>query len=548
MMNSTKTLAAVLLAGASAFAAAGVAQAAKSASDGTSAAATSAGTDARIQALEEQIQTLSDQVVDLKRSSGDQYTDIQNQQSNAVKVTINNGRPTITSPDGDFSAAIRALVQFDYAYYSQNASAAALPSAYGPDLSSGANFRRVYLGLQGKLFGDWSYNLNFDFGGSSGTETPGHVQSVYLQYDGLAPWAFRVGAYPPPANIEDGTSSGDTIFLERNSPSNLQRGLAGGDGRDAVSILYAGERLFGALSYTGGKVQDSAVFDEQQAVLGRASYLFFNSTDAHLIAGVNGTHVFKLPDAVPTGAANLGTTPGSTALNNISLADPPELTVDSNGIRLANTGSLPANHLTQWGVEAAGNLSSFYAQAGYYNFQVDRARVAYKTFTSATASATSIFQPSNNSFSAWYVQAAWTITGEPRAYNAANGAFTPPKPTTSVGHGGWGAWELAARYSDLNLNSRVLDSSALITNWTSAGAQTYTFTNTVRGGDQRIVTVGLNWYASTAIRFAFDYQWIDVNRLQAPSAVTVSSGSPTLPALNGGQSLQTLAFRAQFAL
>lgn len=547
MMNSTKALAAILLAGASVLATASAAQAAKTASDGTS-ATTSTATDARIQAIEEQIQTLSGQVVDLKRSSGDQYTDIQNQQSNAVKVTINNGRPTITSADGDFSAAIRALVQFDYAYYSQNASAAALPGAYGPDLSSGANFRRVYLGVQGKLFGDWSYNLNFDFGGSNGTETPGHVQSVYLQYDGLAPWAFRVGAYPPPANIEDGTSSGDTIFLERNSPSNLQRGLAGGDGRDAVSLLYLGERLFGALSYTGAKVQDSAVFDEQQAALGRVSYLFVNSPDAHLIAGVNGTHIFKLPDAVPAGAANLGTTPGATALNSISLADPPELTVDSNGIRLANTGSLPANHLTQWGVEAAGNLSSFYAQAGYYNFQVDRSRVAYKTFTSATTSATTIFQPSNNSFSAWYVQAAWTITGEPRAYNAGDGAFTPPKPTTSVGHGGWGAWELAARYSDLNLNSHVLDSSALITNWTSAGAQTYTFTNAVRGGDQRIVTIGLNWYASTAIRFAFDYQWIDVNRLQTPSAVTISSGSPALPALNGGQSLQTLAFRAQFAL
>ena len=95
------------------------------------------------------------------------------------------------------------------------------------------------------MFGDWSYNFNYDFGGSGGTETPGHIQSVYLQYDGLAPWAFRVGAYPPPANIEDGTGSADTIFLERNSPSNLQRGLAGGDGRDAVTILYAGDRLFG---------------------------------------------------------------------------------------------------------------------------------------------------------------------------------------------------------------------------------------------------------------------------------------------------------------
>jgi len=549
MMTSAKSFSAVLLTSVSLLALCGPALAAKPASNATSAPAPAASpSDDRIKSLEDQVQGLQDQIIDLKRSTGDQYSDITNQQNALVKVTLNNGRPTFTSADGQFSAAIRALVQFDWAYYSQGAGAKSLPAAYGPDLSSGSNFRRVYLGLQGKLLGDWSYNLNFDFGGSNGTETPGHIQSVYLQYDGLAPWAFRVGAYPPPTNIEDGTSSPDTIFLERNSPSNLQRGLAGGDGRDALTVLYAGEKVFGALSYTGGKVQDSAVFDEQQAVVGRLSYLAYSDLDTHLLVGVNGTHIFKLPDAVPAGTAVLGTTPGATALSSISLADPPELTVDSNGIRLTSTGSLPANHLTQWGVEAAGNISSLYAQAGYYSFGVDRAAVAYKTYSSATASATTIAQPSNNTFSGWYVQAAWTLTGEERTYNAANGAFSPPKPTTSVGHGGWGAWELAARFSDLNLNSHAQDSAALITNWTGSATQTYTFYNTVRGGDQRIFTAGLNWYASTAIRFALDYQWIDVNRLQAPSTVTVSSGLPVLPSANGGQSLQTIAFRAQFSI
>ena len=551
MHELSKSLAIALLAGTASIALASAAQAGgKHVSDGTSeASANSDAQQAKIQALEDAIQDLSSQVQDLKRSTGDQYTDVQNQQSSAVKVTIANGRPTISSADGNFTLAIRALVQVDNAYYSQTAAATALPAAYGPDLSSGTNFRRVYLGLQGKVFGDWSYNLNFDFGGSGGTETPGHIQSVYLHYDGLAPWAFRVGAYPPPANIEDGTSSGDTIFLERNSPSNLQRGIAGGDGRDAVTILYAGERFFGALSYTGGKAQDSAVFDEQQAVLGRVSDLVYSSPDAHLLIGANGTYVVKLPDAVSSGSAVLATTPGATALNSISLSDPPEITVDSNGIKLANSGSLPANHLTQWGVEAAGNLFNFYSQAGYYAFQVDRAPTAFRTFTSSSASATTIVQPSNNNFSAWYVQASWILTGESKGYNAANGAFTPPKPAQpfSLSNGGWGAWELAARYSDLNLNDHINDTSNVITNWTGATTRTYTYYNTVRGGDQRIATVGLNWYPNSTVRFALDYQWIDVSRLQSPAAVT-TTGTPALPTVNGGQTVQTIAFRAQFAL
>src|SRR5690349_12786184 len=256
--------------------------------DGHAAAEASANADDRLKALEQELQDVKSQLADLKHA--DPSGNAARESGNPVRVKLDNGRPTFASADGDFSAAIRALMQFDWGTYMQSASAAALPAAFGPDLSSGTNFRRVYLGIQGKAFGNWSYNANFDFGGSGGTESAGHIQSVYVQFDGLAPFAFRIGAYPPPANIEDSTSAGDTIFLERNAPSDLQRNLAGGDGRDAVSLLYAGDELFGALSYTGDKVQETgSIFGEQQALVGRTSYLFYSDKDVHWLAGVNGT-------------------------------------------------------------------------------------------------------------------------------------------------------------------------------------------------------------------------------------------------------------------
>jgi hypothetical protein len=46
------------------------------------------------------------------------------------------------------------------------------------------------------------------------------------------------------------------------------------------------------------------------------------------------------------------------------------------------------------------------------------------------------------------------------------------------------------------------------------------------------------------VRFAFDYEWIDVSRLQTPTAVT-TAGTPVLPTLNGGQTVQAMAVRAQ---
>ncbi len=552
MNTRLRAFAAILLAGTAAIVA----------TPSLAAAPASTSTDDRLRALEDELENVNAQLADLKRSQSSQYDDANRQVASLVNVKLDNGRPTFASPDGNFSLAIRGLAQLDWGYYSQGNAAASLPAAFGPDLGSGANFRRVYLGIQGKAFGNWSYNLNFDFGGSGGTETPGHIQSVYVQYDGLAPFAFRVGAYPAPASIEDGTSAGDTIFLERNAPSDLQRNIAGGDGRVSASLLYLGDEVFGAVSYTGNKVQDGAKalaaagataapnFDEQQAVVARLSDRFWHTQDANLVVGVNGTYVIKPPDAVAHGAATLSTTPGATALNSVTLSDPPELTVDSNGILLATTGSLPANHVSQWGVEAAGNFLNVYGQAGYYGIDVDRAPVAFTQFTAAATSHTTIVQPSNDSLSGWYAQATWILTGEQKPYNTATGSFAAPKVAHPLGFGpdaGWGAFELAGRYSDLDLNSHALDATNIVTAWPSGLNRTYTYYNTVRGGDQRILTAALNWYPNNFVKFAFQYQYIQVSRLQSPAAVT-TTGTPALPTVNGGQNLSTLALRAQISL
>jgi len=57
----------------------------------------------------------------------------------------------------------------------------------------------------------------------------------------------------------------------------------------------------------------------------------------------------------------------------------------------------------------------------------------------------------------------------------------------------------------------------------------------VRGGDQNVWTVGINWYPNNALRFALDCPWIDVTPLDFNGA-------------NAGQNLNTLALRSQFSL
>jgi phosphate-selective porin OprO/OprP len=88
-----------------------------------------------------------------------------------------------------------------------------------------------------------------------------------------------------------------------------------------------------------------------------------------------------------------------------------------------------------------------------------------------------------------------------------------------------------------------------------AGTHTYDFYNTVRGGDQRILTLGLNWYPNTVVRFALNYELIQNSKLQSgssPNALTgvtlATTGAATPPTLNGGQNLSAVAVRAQLAL
>ena len=79
----------------------------------------------------------------------------------APSFTLTNGRPTFQTASGNFSAALRSLVQVDGGYFMQGGNR---PAA-SRDLNSGTNFRRARLGLSGKLFNVWEYYFLYDFGG-----------------------------------------------------------------------------------------------------------------------------------------------------------------------------------------------------------------------------------------------------------------------------------------------------------------------------------------------------------------------------------------------
>lgn len=469
---------------------------------------------ARLDALEKRNAALEAQVESLKVQAAAGQKAIQ--ETSATKVSLANGRPSFASADGQFTAQIRAVAQLDVAHLDQGKPGPlatdfrrgslgdATEADRARDLSDGANVRRARLGVEGKAWGDWNYALQFDFGGT-GTEEAGRINNLYLEYAALAPFRLRVGAFPPVTGLEDATPNTAMLFLERPAVAELVRSQAGGDGRTGAAVLAGGERWSAFAGVTGNLI-GAQTFDEQLGLVGRLTYIPFRG-DGWLV------HV--------GGAANLIVNPAATgpdvaasggAASPIRLRERPENRVDPT--RLADTGAIDADGLTSLGIELAWQFRQLSVAGEHFWIDVDRRSSALE----------------DPSFTGWYVQGAWTLTGQPRRYNPASGGFDSPRVDKpfSLKRGAWGVWELAARYSDLDLNDG--DASAAI-----------------RGGEQTVISLGLNWYPNNTVRFLADFQRVEVDRL-SPGGTAFGAGALTPPVgAQIGQELNIWSLRTQYA-
>lgn len=479
--------------------------------------------EARIQQLEDRLAEIQAQLDDLKASSAADVAEVRRVASEQPTVTVANGRPTIASSDGNFRFAVRAMAQLDLAAYDQNDPSTPDnrrgDASNASDLNSGANFRRARLGIEGTAFHDWNYALTYEMGGT-GSESP-QLNQAYIEYAGwklwdlAAPLRFRIGAWATPTGLEDATSNTESLFLERAAPAELVRGIAGGDGRSGVGVFANGDRWYASGVLTGAVVGNTAEFDEQTGYLARFALLPLRGENYGVHLGVNVSGV--------TGVAD--TDASSITQQRIRLRERPELRNDT--IRFVDTGNINSDGVVAYGLEAGGYWRNFYAAGEAY--QIDVARTGAGT---------------DPNFTGWYVQGAWTITGERRRWNGANGGFQGIRPDNpfDVSAGHWGAWEVAARYSSLDLNFHE-----------GAPGSASVAGDTVRGGDQNITTLGLNWYPNATVRFLLNYQWVDIDRLDPENGIvantTVFGGAASVPGDGAqiGQDYQVISLRSQFA-
>ncbi|PLX10963.1 MAG: hypothetical protein C0598_09320 [Marinilabiliales bacterium] len=113
------------------------------------------------------------------------------------------------------------------------------------------------------------------------------------------------------------------------------------------------------------------------------------------------------------------------------------------------------------------------------------------TFANLLTGPNSAYEHANYSASSYYGTIAWFITGEHKNYSKSKVAFDRLSPKKNFGaNGGLGAWEIAFRYSYINVNDRDL-----------------------QGGKMNDITVGLNWYLNPITKIALNYVRSDIDKL-----------------------------------
>lgn len=466
--------------------------------------------------LENRVKELEQQLELLKRQLETQVKQAQETAEKAAEKSAEGSRsdvvvkmkgptPTFESADGQYSLKITGRIHADTAFYNQDP----VPTGQqdvriDPDANSGTNFRRARLGVEGKIAGDWKYHLMLDAGGDP--DNTASLYEGYLRYQGFQPLSITLGRHKAATGFNERVSSNDISFIERSIGHNTATSPFSPPA-NGVSVKANGDMWYADTGVWYGDINDDAA-DEFFYWNGRAAFAPVNNDDMLLHVGAHANFMFE---------------PEQDGMTNVTFSDRPEMRVsDVRWISASSQSIFAQDEAYAYGFEAAGRYRNFWLNGEVNFFGMDQSR------DPAGGGA----DGPDLGFMGYYVQGGWIITGETKRYSMSKAAWggVKPKNPFKYGSGGWGALELALRYSYADLND---EENTFQTN--AVGASEFVG---VRGGEETNFTVGVNWYVNDWIRFMFNYIHVDIDRNTVGQSVGAGG-------LSSGDTFDIFALRTQ---
>lgn len=312
------------------------------------------------------------------------------------------------------------------------------------ELASGGELRRVRLDVRGTVWHDWKF-----FSGLEVASGSVMFRGMNVTYTGFEDVNVQFGYMHQPIGMDDLTGSNYMTFMERANVSDWlvpSRSIG-------VALSSAGDHwstkggVFWSSISDGGDRNGLMDRDGSWAVAARQTFAPWSSPRRVLHFGVASAY----SSGGDVGEARFRMRPGSHVTD----------------VRFVDTGTLTGiDRSLFYSGELAGVLGPLFFQGEYIAARLERHGMP------------------TLDFDGFYAQASVFLTGESRPYSASRGVFTAvyPKRNFDPREGGAGAWELGVRYSTVDLNSEE-----------------------IVGGEQDLVTVGLNWYPNPNVRLMLNY-------------------------------------------
>lgn len=347
----------------------------------------------------------------------------------------------VKSDDGTFQLEFRGQVQTDDRFY------------FNDNTTAGSNtflIRRARPILEGTVFKYFDFRLMPDFGGGNTV-----LQDAWVDFKYWKATQLRLGKFKSPIGLERLQSDPIAQFIESALSTNLV------PNRD-IGLDFHGELFEGALIHDIGVfngVTDNGSWDgdihDDKEFVGRVFTLPFKSSSNDYLngfgVGVGGSagtaHGASLPTYRSGGQQTIF---GFTPATGTVVADGPRLRI---------------------------------APQAYYYYGPFGLLSEFVFNSQEVANGVSSESVHNRG---WQVASTFVLTGENAAYSG-----VIPRHAFDPRHGKWGAFEIAARFSALNIDDDAFP----------------TFANPLTSiEDAKAWTLGINWYLNRNIKFMTHFE------------------------------------------